>query len=267
MTLPDPFEQTFLEGRVVIVTGGTKGIGKAIAEAFLSAGATVAICARTAPEEPVSAGGRSAVFYPCDVRQAANCKAFVEAVAADHGRLDVLVNNAGGSPAVEAATVSPRFTEAIVALNLLAPIHMSQAAHAVMSAQTDGGAIINIASISGQRPSPGTAAYGAAKAGLLSLTRSLAQEWGPSVRVNAIVVGLIETEQAEATYGSRGAQVEIAESIPMKRMGRGQDVAKGALFLASSWAGFVTGATLEVHGGGEKPPFLDIIRRHAEGAG
>lgn len=256
-----------MAGKVVIVTGGTKGIGRAIAEAFLSAGATVAICARSEPETPVGHDERQAEFHQCDIRQAANCKAFVDAVAARHGHIDVLVNNAGGSPEVQAATASPRFTEAIIGLNLLAPIHMSQAVHAAMSAQDGGGAIINIASISGQRPSPGTAAYGAAKAGLLSMTRSLAQEWGPKLRVNAIVVGLIETEQADVTYGSRQAQLEIAASIPMKRMGRGEDVAKAALFLASPLSDFISGAALEVHGGGEKPPFLDIIRRHTEGGG
>lgn len=256
-----------MAGKVVIVTGGTKGIGRAISEAFLSAGATVAICARSEPETPVGRDERQAEFHQCDIRQAANCKAFVDAVAARHGRIDVLVNNAGGSPEVQAATASPRFTEAIIGLNLLAPIHMSQAVHATMSAQDGGGAIINIASISGQRPSPGTAAYGAAKAGLLSMTRSLAQEWGPKLRVNAIVVGLIETEQVDVTYGSRGAQLEIAASIPMKRMGRGEDVAKAALFLASPLSEFITGAALDVHGGGEKPPFLDIIRRHTESGG
>ncbi len=252
-----------LKGRVAIVTGGTKGIGRAIAEALLSAGATVAICARTAPETPVSAGGRQADFHQCDVRTAANCKAFVDAVAAEHGRVDILVNNAGGSPAVDAATVSPRFSEAIIGLNLLAPLYLSQAVHSHMAQQAEGGSIINIASVSGARPSPGTAAYGAAKAGLLSLTKSLAQEWGPLIRVNAIIVGLIETEQAELTYGSREAQEAIAQSLPMKRMGRGSDIADAVFYLASPWAAFVSGATLEVHGGGERPLFLDLVERHA----
>lgn len=250
-------------GRVVIVTGGTKGIGRAIAEGFLGAGATVVVCARTEPDSLPHAGGRRAIFMQCDVRTAQACKELVDRVGEEHGRIDVLVNNAGGSPHVDAATVSPRFSDAIVNLNLMAPIYLSQAAYQWMAKLPEGGSIVNIASLSGRRPSPGTAAYGAAKAGLLSLTTSLAQEWAPKVRVNAIVVGLTETEKSDETYGSSGAQQAIAASVPMKRMGRGDDIARAALYLASPAATFVTGATLEVHGGGETPLFLDLIKRHA----
>ena len=107
----------------------------------------------------------------------------------EYGRLDVLVNNAGGSPPVDAATASPRFSTSIIALNLVAPLVFSQRVNAVMQKQAEGGSIVNIASVSGLRPSPGTAAYGAAKAGLLNLTESLAVEWAPKVRVNAIAAG------------------------------------------------------------------------------
>jgi NAD(P)-dependent dehydrogenase (short-subunit alcohol dehydrogenase family) len=253
-----------LDGRVVIVTGGTKGIGRHIAQGFLDAGAQVAVCARTKPDSLPESAGRKASFLACDVRDAASCRAFVDAVGEAHGRVDVLVNNAGGSPPAEAATVSPRFSEAIIALNLTGPLHLAQAAYRWMDAQPEGGSIVNIASVAGVRPAPGTAAYGAAKAGLLSLTRSLAQEWGPKIRVNAIVAGLMQTEQTGLSYGSVAAQEEIAASVPMKRMGRGSDIAAAALYLASPMAEFVTGATLEVHGGGEPPLFLDIIRRHQE---
>lgn len=252
-----------LAGKVALVTGGTKGIGRAIATRLLEAGATVVVCARNAPERPPEAEGSRAEFAACDVRKAEECRALVEGVAARHGHLDLLVNNAGGSPAADAATASPRFSEAIIALNLTAPIHLSQAAHSVMAKQNGGGAIINIASVAGRRPSPGTAVYGAAKAGLISLTASLAQEWGPKVRVNAIVVGLIETENAEQTYGSAAAQRAIAEATPMKRLGRGRDVADAVLFLASPLAAFISGAALEVHGGGEQPHFLDLVKQHA----
>jgi NAD(P)-dependent dehydrogenase (short-subunit alcohol dehydrogenase family) len=252
-----------LEGKVALVTGGTKGIGRAIAETLLEAGATVVVCARNAPESLPSFDARTAEFAACDVRKADECKALVEGVAARHGRLDLLVNNAGGSPAADAATASPRFSEAIIALNLLAPIHLSQAAYAVMA--KEGGAIINIASVAARRPAPTTAVYGAAKAGLVSLTASLAQEWGPKVRVNAIIVGLIETEKAELTYGSEAAQQAIAEATPAKRLGRGEDVANAVLFLASPLAEFVSGAALEVHGGGEQPHFLDLVKRYAKG--
>jgi NAD(P)-dependent dehydrogenase (short-subunit alcohol dehydrogenase family) len=256
-----------MDGRVVLVTGGTKGIGRHIAQAFLVAGAEVAVCARSEPESLPEGGGRTATFLRCDVRDAASCRAFVDAVGEAHGRVDVLVNNAGGSPPVDAATVSPRFSEAIIALNLTGPLHLAQAAHRWMVRQPDGGCIINIASVAGQRPAPTTAAYGAAKAGLLNLTGSLAQEWGPRVRVNAIVAGLMQTEQTELSYGTQAAQDELCAALPMKRMGRGQDIAAAALYLASPMAAFVSGAALEVHGGGEPPLFLDIMRRHASNAG
>jgi len=115
------------------------------------------------------------------------------------------------------------------------------------------------------RPSPDTAIYGAAKAGLLSLTTSLAKEWAPQVRVNAIVVGLIETDSAELTYGSEAAQRRIAASLPLGRMGRGEDVAEAVAFLASPAAAYISGARLEVHGGGERPLFLDIVKQEHEG--
>jgi len=252
-----------MAGKVALVTGGTKGIGRAIAARLLEAGATVVVCGRNEPESLPEAVGRRAEFIACDVRNAADCKALVDAVANRHGRLDLLVNNAGGSPGVDAATVSPRFSEAIIGLNLIAPVHLSQAAYQVMEKQAGGGSIVNIASVAGIRPAPGTAVYGAAKAGLLSLTTSLAQEWGPTVRVNAIIVGLVETENAELTYGSVEAQAAIAEATPLKRMGRGGDVANAVLFLASPLAEFISGAALQVHGGGEQPHFLDLVRRHA----
>ena len=256
------FPPISLAGKVALVTGGTKGIGRAIAQALLEAGAWVVVCARNEPEVLPESNGNQAIFISGDVRKAEECARIVEETASRHGRLDILVNNAGGSPQTDAATASPRFSEAIVALNLLAPIHMSQAAHKVMTRQAEGGTIVNIASVSAVRPSPGTAVYGAAKAGLVGLTRSLAQEWGPAVRVNVIVAGLMETEDGARTYGSAQAMREIAAATPMKRMGLGADVAGAVLYLASPLAGWVSGATLEVHGGGERPHFLDIIQRN-----
>ena len=212
-------------------------------------------------------GPRSASFHQCDVRDAASCRAFVDAVGEAHGRVDVLVNNAGGSPPVDAATVSPRFSEAIIALNLIGPLHLSQAVHRWMTGLLEGGSIINIASVAGQRPAPTTAAYGAAKAGLLNLTGSLAQEWGPKIRVNAIIAGLMQTEKTELSYGSEAAQDELSAVLPLKRMGRGEDIAAAALYLASPMAAFVSGASLEVHGGGEPPLFIDIMKRHMPQSG
>jgi len=246
-----------LPGAVAIVTGGSKGIGRAIAETLARAGCAVTACARTPPESALAEG---VTFAACDVRDPEQARRLVDEVTARCGRLDILVNNAGGSPESDAATASPRFSEAIVKLNLLGPLYMAQAAHGAMAAQ-GGGAIVNIASVSGARPSPGTAVYGAAKAGLLSLTQSLAQEWGPAgIRVNAIVVGLVETETAAHTYGSAASIEAIGRSLPLGRMGRGEDVADAVLYLCSPLARYVSGARLQVDGGGERPFFLELVR-------
>jgi len=172
----------------------------------------------------------------------------------------VLVNNAGGSPSAPAATASPRFSKAILELNLVAPLQFAQQANAIMQNQPEGGSIINIASVSALRPSPGTAAYGAAKAGLLSLTQTLAVEWAPKVRVNAVTAGMIETELAHLFYGEGEARARVSATVPLGRLGTPRDVADACLFLASPLAAYVTGASLLVHGGGEKPAFLDAVK-------
>jgi NAD(P)-dependent dehydrogenase (short-subunit alcohol dehydrogenase family) len=245
-------------GRVALVTGGTRGIGEAIAEKLLGEGYAVVVCGRSAPETLPMAGDAQASFVACDVRSAEAVAAMIEGVRASHGRLDLLVNNAGGSPGVAAADASPRLSEKIVALNLLGPLHASQAAHRVMRDQPGGGAIVNIASVSGQRASPGTAAYGAAKAGLLSLSKSLAMEWGPQVRVNAVVVGLVDAEDADGHYGGAEGKARIAAALPLRRMAQGEDVAAIVAFLASPAAAYVSGAEIAVHGGGEPPAFLAL---------
>lgn len=249
-------DQIDLAGQVAIVTGGTRGLGRAIAAALAEAGAVVTVCGRTAPDSLPD----GVDFMAADVRDPDAAKALVDAVAVRYGRLDIVVNNAGGSPHAPAATASPRFFDAIVRLNLHAPMWMAQAAHAHM-APARSGSIVNIASVSAIRPSPMTAAYGAAKAGLLNLTQSLAAEWGPDgIRVNAIIAGLMQTERAEDTYGDAVAQDKVARSMPLQRMGRGEDVAGGVLWLCSSLAGWVSGARINVDGGGERPYFLDFVK-------
>ncbi len=244
--------------RVVLVTGGTKGVGRGIAERFLELGATVVISARNPPDAPVASGGHTASFVAGDLRDPEEAAAVVDAAVEVGGRrLDTVVNNAGGSPPADAATASPRFTEAIVRLNLLAPLHVAQRANGVMQQQDDGGSIINIGSVSGLRPSPGSSAYGAAKAGLVNLTQTLAIEWAPKVRVNLVTGGLIETEQAELFYGDAAGQARVAATVPMGRLGTPRDIADACAYLASSLASYVTGANLVLHGGGERPAFLD----------
>lgn len=243
-------------GKVAIVTGGTRGLGRQIAQRLADSGCAVAVCGRNAPDD-LPAG---ITFHQADIRDPDQAKAFVDAVVAAHGRLDILVNNAGGSPASDIATASPRFIDAILKLNLVGPLYMAQAAHPHMAAQKSG-SIINIASVSGARPSPGTSVYGMAKAGLLNLTQSLAQEWGrDAIRVNAIVAGLMTTENAEVTYGDAEAQAAVGRSMPLGRMGTGDDLAGAVLWLSSDDAAWVSGARLQVDGGGERPYFLDLVK-------
>lgn len=248
-------------GSRVLVTGGTAGIGLGIAEAFLARGATVVVCGRRNPDALPASGARAAEFRKCDVREADQCHALVEGIARDHGGLDVLVNNAGGSPEVDSATCSPALIEKVIQLNLSSAFFMSQAAHAVMRTQREGGSIINISSVSAVRASPRTAAYGAAKAGLLNLTESLAMEWGPErIRVNALIVGLVITENSLEHYGGDAGLKRVGAMLPLQRMGTPRDVADACIFLASPLAAYVSGAKIEVHGGGEKPVFLDLAQ-------
>ncbi|MFD4367366.1 SDR family oxidoreductase [Rhodococcus sp. NPDC058521] len=253
--------KTGLDGAIVLVTGGVRGVGAGISRAFLRAGATVVTCARRPADEPVEEVGPDGItvgieFTECDVRDPEQIRAMIAGIVDAHGRLDVVVNNAGGSPFALAADASPKFHSKIVELNLLSPLLVSQAANAVMQTQASGGAIVNISSVSGSRPSPGTAAYGAAKAGVDSLTSSLAVEWAPKVRVNAVVVGLVETELSHLHYGDEDGVAAVGKTVPLGRMARPEDIGNSAVFLASSLAEYVSGSTLTVHGGGERPAFL-----------
>src|SRR6266567_2305742 len=253
-----PVDQPFpgLSGLRVIVTGGTRGIGVGIAQGFLRSGAQVLVCARNEPAAPPAADGRTASFIRADVRDPDQARRLIGAGAEQFGCVDVVISNAGGSPPAAAATASPRFHAKVIELNLIAPLHVAQAANAVMQGQPDGGSIIMIGSVSGTRPSPGTAAYGAAKAGLHHLVTSLAIEWGPAVRVNCVVPGFVATEAVGAQYGDPATVAAVAATVPLRRLATPDDVAQACLFLASPGACYISGACLTVHGGGEPPAFL-----------
>ena len=262
---PGPDDPLDMTGRTVIVTGATMGLGRAIAAKFLEHCGDVVVCARREPAEPVAAAGREATFVAADVRDPEQIGGVVEAAVSATGRIDVLVNNAGGAPPVNTATVSPRFNEKVIALNLLAPLMFAQAVHPVMSAQ-GGGVIINISSVSSTRPTPAGAAYGAAKAGLDNLTQTLAHEWGPAIRVLSVVVGLLRTEQAHLYYGDAAGIEAVGATLALGRLGNPDEVADVVLFCASPLASFMSGASIPVHGGGEVPSYLSAstgeVTRH-----
>lgn len=243
-------------GKVVLVTGGAKGVGLGISECFLAAGATVIVCGRNPPASLPCVDGRAASFQVADVREIEAIERLINTIMKDHGRLDVLVNNAGGTPYALTADASPRFHEAMIRLNLTAPLLLAQQANAIMQEQQAGGVILFVGSVSAFRPAPGSATYAAAKAGIINLTQSLAVEWAPKVRVVAVSPGLVLTEQAELHYGDEESQAAVAQTIPLGRLAAPSDIGDACVYLASSRAQYVSGTNLLVHGGGERPAFL-----------
>jgi NAD(P)-dependent dehydrogenase (short-subunit alcohol dehydrogenase family) len=226
-------------------------------DAFAATGDRVVTCGRQQPDN--DAGGAS--FHQCDVRDPEQVAGMIDAIVDKHGRLDVVVNNAGGTPYAPANQMSPRLFEKVVALNLVAPFYVAQRANQVMQTQDAGGVIINIGSTVAIRPSVDVCAYVASKAGLVGLTRSLAIEWAPKVRVNLVSPGLLRTELLEEYYGQDVPKVEA--TIPAGRFATPDDVAAVCLMLASEDAGYVTGAELLVDGGGETPAWVNAVVREA----
>jgi len=236
--------------KTIIVTGGGRGIGRGISESFAAQGANIIICGRRDPETLP----KNSHFISLDIRETDTAKTLIDFALAQTSRVDCLINNAGGGPPVASKDASPNLTQKVIALNLLAPINLAQAAYEPL--KSSGGSIINISSVSATRSSPGSVAYGAAKAGLLNVTTSLAMEWAPDIRVNAIIAGLVKTEASADHYGGAKGMAHLASNLPMGRMGTPDDIAKACLFLADPENNYVSGACLEVFGGGEPPSFL-----------
>lgn len=245
-----------LSDHVVLVTGGGKGVGDGIVTMFLRAGAQVEICGRSEPEELREVQGRRPTFRTVDVRDEEQVARWVADVTDRRGRIDVAVNNAGGAPYADFATASPRFHRKITELNFLAAAFVAQSVQPVMAAQEQGGVILNVTSVSARRPSPGTAVYGAAKAALESLTGSLAVEWAPRIRVNAVRCGLVATPGSADHYGDEEQRGRVAATIPRGVFATPEEVGAACVMLASPLAGHISGTVLDVDGGGEVPSFL-----------
>ena len=249
-----------LKNKSIVVTGGTKGIGVEITKSFLKQNSRVFVLARQKPKRIIQARGNKAIFIRCDIRKIKSLDNAVKEIKKLSKSIDVLINNVGGAPMADALKVSNKFLEAVIDLNLTAPLNVSQKFAKIMMKQKTVSNIINISSVTATRPTPGSAAYGAAKGAVVNLTKTLAIEWAPKIKVNSIVVGYIETENSIVHYGSKKEINKVANRIPLKRMGKPEDVANACIFFASALADWITGAALEVHGGGEKPSYLEVAR-------
>jgi NAD(P)-dependent dehydrogenase (short-subunit alcohol dehydrogenase family) len=245
-------------GRAVIVTGGSQGVGLGISRAFLHRGASVVSCARKpfdhCPAAETDEQRERSIHVQADIRDDEAIDAVIDATLERFGRIDVLVNNAGGQPPADIATASPRFIRAIVELNLTAPMVFAAKAYRVMAQQETGGCIINISSQASLPTGSGGSLvpYGAAKAGLNHMTRSLARAWGRKVRVNCVALGWVETEaMADLLLPENREQwTETIERIPVGRMGTVDEIGRLCAFLASDEASYLNGATIWADGGG-----------------
>jgi NAD(P)-dependent dehydrogenase (short-subunit alcohol dehydrogenase family) len=240
------------EGRVAIVTGASRGIGFAVAERLIREGARVVVTARK-PEALQQAadalGGRAvAIAVAGNASDPAHQQQAIDATLSAFGRLDVLVNNTGINPLAGPVTQAP--PEAVAktfAVNVAAPLSWTGRAVAAGLGAHPGGAIVNVASLTGQRPSPPIGIYGASKAALIHLTAELALELAPRVRVNAVAPAVVRTKFAEMLYAGREEQV--VKGYPLGRLGDPEDVAAAVAFLASDDASWITGQTVTIDGG------------------
>jgi 7-alpha-hydroxysteroid dehydrogenase len=248
-----------LDGKVALVTGAGRGIGAAIALGFAEAGADVVCAARTAAEidevaAKVRALGRRALAVPCDVMQRPELESLAARTVAELGGVDLLVNNAGGSPWKPFLQTSERLFEEAFRFNVTSAFLLSRLVVPEML-KRGRGAIVNVSSSMGRITDRGFTAYGTAKAGLSHLTRLLANELAPRIRVNAICVGAIETSALAPFLKAEGMREKMEAMTPVGRVGQPEDIAAAALWLASDAGSFVTGKVVEVDGGTETTNF------------
>jgi len=251
-----PVANFSLEGKVAIVTGGSRGIGRSIAIGLAEAGADVALAARKpeALEEAlaaVQATGRRAIAVPTNVRRTEECERLVEETVKQLGRVDVLVNNAGTNPFYgKIQDIDERAWDAIMNTNVKSCFLLSKLAREAMIASGDGGSIVNVSSVGGYQASDVIGAYSVSKAALIMLTQVCAKTWGrDDIRVNAIAPGLIKTEFARALWENPDTLKSSTADAALRRIGEPDEMAGAVVYLASDAASFVTGQTLVLDGG------------------
>jgi NAD(P)-dependent dehydrogenase (short-subunit alcohol dehydrogenase family) len=251
---PSPYDRFDLTGRVALITGGTRGLGRAIIHTLAGAGADIVVSSRKqdACDEAAAEArsiGRRALAYACHVGQWDDLEGLVDAAYAEFGRVDILVNNAGIAPTYpDPRGVSEDLWDKVIAVNLKGPFRLTALVGARM-AEGDGGAIVNISSIGSVRPTRDILPYAAAKAGLNALTVGFADAFGPKVRVNAVMPGPFLTDISR--NWDQEAFAERARTFPLRRAGAPEELASAVLYFASDASSFTTGAVLAVDGGAQ----------------
>jgi 7-alpha-hydroxysteroid dehydrogenase len=246
--------------KVAIVTGAGRGVGEGIAVALAEVGAHVVCAARTSEQieataERVRATGRRALAVPTDVTERTQLEALVDATVAEFGRVDILVNNAGGWPPQPLLRTSERAFEQALRFNVTSAFLLTRFAVPQMLETAGGGVIINISSRAGSMVQPGFTAYGTSKAALSFMTRNMAPELAPEIRVNAIELGGIETDALATVLTDESIRRQLEDNTPMRRVGQVEDIAAFAVYLASPASSWVTGKVFEIDGGTEHPSF------------